>query len=417
MDTEKASSDLESPATGRLKILVHAGMDVPLGTVIGTIEDDTQAEERPRDKAPRENWQVVNLSSEGAQGESEAEAGTGAGWPATRNGEEEAPDMALEDEASPGEQRATEPAEEKTGSKLLHRIDAPTETIELPEDLMEPHEEIFEGDDRPIRGITLDDTPAYDIPEPAATPPSEASAAGLARPETGRHERREPLSRLRKTLIRHLMQARQETAMLTTFNEADMSAVVALRERNQESFQKRHGVKLGFMSFFIKAAAEALRAFPIVNASLDGGEIVYHGYCDIGVAVSTERGLVVPVIRDADMKTFAQLEQELAGLAARARETKISLQELEGGTFSITNGGVFGSMLSTPLLNPPQSAILGMHAIEDRPVAVAGKVEIRPMMYMALSYDHRLIDGREAVQFLAAVKGYIAAPEKLLLGV
>jgi 2-oxoglutarate dehydrogenase E2 component (dihydrolipoamide succinyltransferase) len=205
--------------------------------------------------------------------------------------------------------------------------------------------------------------------------------------------------------------------MLTTFAEVDMSAVQALRERYQESFLARHGVKLGLMSFFVKAVVEALHAFPELNASIEGDDIVYHHYYDISIAVSTERGLVVPVLRDADKKSFAEIEKEIADLARRARENKLALSELEGGTFTITNGGVFGSLLSTPLLNPPQVGILGMHAIVDRPVAVEGRVEIRPMMYLALSYDHRLIDGREAVQFLVRVKECVAAPERLVLGV
>lgn len=224
------------------------------------------------------------------------------------------------------------------------------------------------------------------------------------------------MSRMRKTIARHLLLARQETAMLTTFAEVDMSAVLALRSRYQDSFLKRHGVKLGFMAFFVKAVTDALESYPEMNACIDGEDIVYHHFHDIGVAVSTERGLVVPVVRDAGRKSFAEIERGIADLAARAKDGKIGLEELQGGTFTITNGGVFGSMLSTPLLNPPQVGILGMHAITERPVAVEGKVEIRPMMYLALSYDHRLIDGREAVQFLGRVKDCVAAPERLVLG-
>jgi 2-oxoglutarate dehydrogenase E2 component (dihydrolipoamide succinyltransferase) len=224
------------------------------------------------------------------------------------------------------------------------------------------------------------------------------------------------MSRLRKTIAKHLLTARNETAMLTSFAEVDMTAVLALRTRFQDSFVKRHGIKLGFMSFFIKAAVDALRAIPGVNASIDGDDIVYHHFYDIGVAVSTDRGLVVPVIRDCDQKSFAEIEKEMVELANAARAGKLGLDQLKGGTFTITNGGVFGSMLSTPLLNPPQVGILGMHAITDRPMAVDGKVEIRPMMYLALSYDHRLIDGKEAVQFLVHLRDRIAAPERLLLG-
>jgi len=256
---------------------------------------------------------------------------------------------------------------------------------------------------------------------PAATPADhvageEPPAVSAPAPAGHRGERRVPMTRLRRTIAERLLRARQETAMLTTFAEADMSAVMDMRRRLQETFVQRYGVKLGVMSVFVKAAVEALRAFPEVNASIDGNDIIYHDYYDIAVAVSTDRGLVVPVIRDADKKSFADIEREIADLAARARENRLGLDELRGGTFTITNGGVFGSLLSTPLLNPPQVGILGMHAIEDRPVAVNGRVEIRPMMYLALSYDHRLIDGKDAVRFLLAIKQYVSEPERLILG-
>ena len=204
--------------------------------------------------------------------------------------------------------------------------------------------------------------------------------------------------------------------MLTTFTEVDMSAVMGLRARYQDNFVKKHGIKLGFMSFFIKATVSALQKYPLVNASIDGNDIVHHHYYDIAVAVSTERGLMVPVMRDCDLKSHADIEKELIDIAGRARANKLSLDELKGGTFTITNGGVFGSMLSTPLLNPPQVGIMGMHAIEERAVVINGKVEARPMMYLALSYDHRLIDGKEAVQFLVSVRDHVAAPERAMLG-
>jgi 2-oxoglutarate dehydrogenase E2 component (dihydrolipoamide succinyltransferase) len=202
---------------------------------------------------------------------------------------------------------------------------------------------------------------------------------------------------------------------LTTFNEADLSAVISLRNRHKEAFQKKHGVNLGFMSFFVKAAIEALRAFPVVNAWIDGSDVIFHHYYDIGVAVSTEKGLMVPVLRGAEQMSFADIEKRIAELAQKAREGKITVDDLQGGTFTITNGGIFGSLLSTPILNPPQSAILGMHAIQQRPVAVNDQVVIRPMMYLALSYDHRLIDGRDAVQFLVRIKECIESPERMLL--
>jgi 2-oxoglutarate dehydrogenase E2 component (dihydrolipoamide succinyltransferase) len=225
------------------------------------------------------------------------------------------------------------------------------------------------------------------------------------------------MTRLRARIAERLVAAQATQAMLTTFNEIDMHALSELRTRHREAFEKRHGVRLGYMSFFVKACIEALRRFPVVNAAVDGSDIVYHEYFDIGVAVSTERGLLVPVIRDADQKSFADLEKAVSGFGDRARDGTITLEELTGGTFSVTNGGVFGSLLSTPIVNAPQSAILGMHKIQQRPVAVGGQVLVRPMMYVALSYDHRIIDGREAVQFLVAVKDALEDPARLLLQV
>lgn len=232
-----------------------------------------------------------------------------------------------------------------------------------------------------------------------------------------RQDMRVPMSRLRQTIADRLVRAQQTAAMLTTYNEVDMSAIRQLRAQYQEQFQNAHGVKLGFMSFFVKACTEALKRFPDVNASIDGDDIVYHGYQDIGVAVSTERGLVVPVLRDTDTLQLADIERQIVDFGKRGRENRLTLDEMTGGTFTITNGGVFGSLLSTPILNPPQTAILGMHKIEDRPVALNGEVVIRPMMYLALSYDHRMIDGKDAVQFLVAVKALLEDPARILLGV
>ncbi len=232
-----------------------------------------------------------------------------------------------------------------------------------------------------------------------------------------RRESRQRMSTLRQRIAERLLEAQQTAAILTTFNEADMAAVMALRTRHKETFQKKQGVGLGFMSFFVKAVVDALKAFPAVNAAIDGSDIVHHHYYDIGVAVSTEKGLMVPVLRGADHLSFAGVEKGIAALALKARDGKITVADLSGGTFTITNGGVFGSLLSTPILNPPQSAILGMHAIQKRPVVIDDQVVIRPMMYLALSYDHRLIDGKEAVSFLVRVKECIEAPERLLLEV
>jgi 2-oxoglutarate dehydrogenase E2 component (dihydrolipoamide succinyltransferase) len=248
-------------------------------------------------------------------------------------------------------------------------------------------------------------------PAPAAKAPAAASSA-----ESGKREERVRMPKLRQTIARRLKEAQNTAAMLTTFNECDMSAVMALRSQYKDSFEKKHGVKLGFSSFFTKAVVGALQELPAVNARIDGDEIVYNHFYDIGMAVSTPNGLMVPVMRDCDKKSFAEIEKSLGELAAKGRDGKLGMDEMQGGTFTITNGGVFGSMMSTPILNMPQSAILGLHKIQERPVAVEGKVEIRPMMYLALSYDHRIIDGREAVTFLVRVKEAIEDPQRLLIG-
>jgi len=233
--------------------------------------------------------------------------------------------------------------------------------------------------------------------------------------KSGRQEKRVPMSRLRSTIAKRLVSVKQETAMLTTFNEVDMLPIKELRKKYGQEFEKEHGVKLGFMGFFVIAAVQALRKFPIVNASIDGQDIVYHGFQDIGVAVSTERGLVVPVIKDADSKSLPEIEKSILEYSLKARDGKLAIEDMQGGTFTISNGGIFGSLLSTPILNAPQTAILGMHAIQDRPVAIEGEVVIRPMMYLAMSYDHRLLDGKEAVSFLISIKEQLESPERLLL--
>jgi len=234
---------------------------------------------------------------------------------------------------------------------------------------------------------------------------------------SARTEKRVPMTRLRARVAERLMHAKNNTAMLTTFNEVNMAPLMAMRKNYKDQFLDHHGVKLGFMSFFVRASVEALKRFPAVNASIDGQDIVYHGFYDVGVAVSTERGLVVPILRDADLKSFAEIESQIVEYGGKAREGKLALEEMTGGTFTISNGGVFGSLLSTPILNPPQTAILGMHTIQERPIAENGQVVIRPMMYLALSYDHRLIDGKEAVQFLVTIKSLIEDPARLLLDI
>jgi len=253
--------------------------------------------------------------------------------------------------------------------------------------------------------------------EPTPTPetshaPLSATAVASLRPE-----QRVPMTRLRAKVAERLLQAQQNAAMLTTFNEVDLSDVIELRNQYKERFESKHNVKLGFMSFFVKASIEALKRFPAINASIDGNDIIYHGYYDIGIAVTTPRGLIVPILRDADQLDFAGIEKGIHDFGTKARNGSISVEDLTGGTFTITNGGIFGSMLSTPILNPPQCAILGMHAIKDRPVVEDGKIVIRPIMYLALSYDHRLVDGKEAVQFLGIIKECLESPAHLLLNI
>jgi 2-oxoglutarate dehydrogenase E2 component (dihydrolipoamide succinyltransferase) len=313
------------------------------------------------------------------------------------------------------------PAEAKTqGDKL-----APSVRRLVEEHKLEPSSIHGSGrDGRITKGDVLthladkDKPKAGPAPAPASTPspalrPSTAPAPADGKANRG--ERRVPMTRLRARIAERLVEAQSTAAMLTTFNEVDLKAVNELRARYKERFEKEHGARLGFMSFFVKACVEALKRFPVVNASVDGNDIVYHEYYDVGVAVSTDRGLIVPVLRDADAMSFGEIEKSVVGYATRARDGALTLEELTGGTFTITNGGVFGSLLSTPILNMPQSAILGMHKIQERPVVIDGQVVVRPMMYVALSYDHRLIDGKDAVQFLVAVKESLEDPSRLLL--
>ena len=254
--------------------------------------------------------------------------------------------------------------------------------------------------------------PAVTGTRPAVTP---SNTPGLPDVDEDRPQKRVPMSRLRARIAERMLHATQSTAMLTTFNEVNMQPVMELRSRHKEAFERQHGVRLGFMSFFVRAAAEALKRHPDINASIDGDEIVYHGFCDIGVAIGTERGLVVPILRNAEYMSLAEIETYILGFANKARDGKLEMEDITGGTFTISNGGVFGSMLSTPILNPPQSAILGMHKIQDRPVAENGQVVIRPIMYVALTYDHRIVDGKSAVTFLRAIRELLEEPASMLL--
>jgi 2-oxoglutarate dehydrogenase E2 component (dihydrolipoamide succinyltransferase) len=376
LETDKATTEVMAPAGGRLAITASEGHKVSIGSVIGQIEEGA-ATPAPSTPPP---------------------------GPAVRgDGNSHTPSVKP--------QAAPEPFLSPAARQL-----AASEGIE-PSQLT--------GSGRGGR-VTKEDVLSYLQERGAAKPPAAPSPvpppfpellkpAFEGKPSGDRRERRERMTPIRARIAERLLTAQQNAAILTTFNEADLSAVMALRTKYKESFQKKHGVGLGFMSFFVTAAIEALRVFPVVNASIDGNDIVYHDYYDIGVAVSTEKGLMVPVLRNAEQLSFAAIEKGIAELAQKARDNKISVADLQGGTFTITNGGIFGSMLSTPILNPPQSAILGMHAIQKRPVAVNDQVVIRPMMYLALSYDHRLIDGREAVSFLVRIKECLESPERLLL--
>ncbi len=333
---------------------------------------------------------------------------------------------ALLAELTPGE--ATGSAEVATTSTSVEKAEAPTPMGPAARQLVEEHgldASAIKGTGKDGR-INKEDVLAHianqapaPAPQPApksAAPTAAPTTTDLQGPTSERIERRVPMTRMRARIAERLLSATQQTAMLTTFNEVDMAPLMRLRSQYKDQFEKTHsGTRLGFMGFFVRACCEALKRFPEVNASIDGNDVVYHGYQDIGVAVSTEDGLVVPVLRDADFMSIADVEAAIRDLGLKARDKKLTMEEMTGGTFTVSNGGVLGSLLSTPILNPPQTAILGMHTIKDRPVAMDGEVVIRPMMYLALSYDHRLIDGKTAVQFLVTVKELIEDPSRILL--
>ena len=322
----------------------------------------------------------------------------------------QAPKSAAKDEPKPTETKAASAAAAATGGKL-----APAAKRMVEEHKLDAGQIAGSGrDGRISKGDVIQHINTKDA-APAAKAPAKAPAVQLPQVSGSRNEQRVPMTRLRARIAERLIQAQSTAAMLTTFNEVDLTAVNEIRARYKDKFEKAHGVKLGYSSFFIKAAIEALRKFPSVNASIDGNDIVYHEFYDIGVAVSTERGLMVPVLRNAEAMGFADIESGVGAYAKRARDGSITLDELTGGTFTITNGGVFGSLMSTPILNPPQVAILGMHKIQERPMVVDGQIKVRPMMYLALTYDHRIVDGRESVQFLVAVKDALEDPARLLL--
>jgi 2-oxoglutarate dehydrogenase E2 component (dihydrolipoamide succinyltransferase) len=383
VESEKATLEVPSPGAGVLaRILRKAGETVAVGDVIAEIDEMAQPG-RATATAASGNGQAVPAAPSAAPAPPARTASSG-------DGGLRAPPSARRALAESG----LSPDEVK-GSGRGGRISKQDVTRALEERAQAP-------------------APA---PAPPPLPASEVIELPVPPPTDGARERLVPMSPLRKTVARRLVEAQRTAAILTTFNEVDMTAVLALRERYQERFTKQHGVKLGFMSFFVKAAIEALKAFPAVNAEIRGTDVVYKDHYDIGVAVGGGKGLVVPVVRDADRLSFAELEKTVGELAVRARDSKLTLKELEGGTFTISNGGVYGSLLSTPILNPPQSGILGLHAIQKRPVVVGAEIAVRSMMYVALSYDHRLVDGREAVQFLVRIKECVEDPERILLEV
>ena len=367
LETDKVVLEVPAPVAGVIKSLGKAaGTTVTSGELLATIDEQaTGAPAKPAAKAEK------------PEAASKAEA-------------KRAPE--------PKKSEPAPAAKEETGGKL-----SPAARRLVEENKLSAGEISGSGRDGRITKT--------DVAQHLESGPSARAPAG------SRHDQRVPMSRLRARIAQRLVEAQATQALLTTFNEVDMQALMGLRSRYKEEFEKRHGVRLGFMSFFVKACVEALHRYPVVNASVEGSEIVYHEYFDVGVAVSTDRGLVVPVLRDTDRMGFADIEKAVTGFAERARKGSITIEELTGGTFSITNGGVFGSLLSTPIVNAPQSAILGMHKIQQRPVAVGEQVVVRPMMYVALTYDHRIVDGKEAVQFLVAVKEALEDPARLLLQV
>ncbi len=388
IESEKATLELRSEKNGQLKILVNSGETVPIGHKIAEIDTEVEAavEEKPRAEKVKEEETV----SSGAE---------------TGVSDQEKP-VKISPLAARLLAEAGRSASEVKGTGASGRITKADVQRLLKQSPDGKKEKIIER--KPV--AETQQPSVAEIKAQVAVPVEEI-------PRGERSERRVKMSTLRKTIARRLVAAKNETAMLTTFNELDMSAIIQIRERFKEAFQKKYGVKLGFMSFFIKACCIALKEFPEVNAMIEDDEIIFHDYCDISIAVSTPRGLVVPVIFNADRLGMPQLEMEVERLASKARDNKLTIDEMSGGTFSITNGGVFGSLLSTPIINAPQTAILGMHKIQNRPVALEGQIVIRPMMYLALSYDHRLIDGKESVNFLVRVKELLEDPARMILDV
>ena len=395
LETDKVDLDVPAPRDGVLrKIERQAGEDVRVGDVLAQLDGEEAAEAPPAEEPAEEPAAEEPDQREAAAPEPAEPAAEPSEAPAR---------------AAPPAERATPVAKrmaEEKGVDLEEVSGAGPGGRVTKRDV-----EAYLSRQEPAPAAEPAPRPA----EPPAAPPVQTAPASYLSTADGRREERVRLSRRRRTIAGRLVEAQRTAAILTTFNEVDMSAVMEMRSRKRDEFKQEHGVSLGFMSFFVKASIGALRAFPMVNASLDGNEVVLKHYYDIGIAVGADEGLVVPVLRDADRMSFAEIEQGITELATKAREGTLSLDELRGGTFTISNGGVFGSLLSTPILNPPQVGILGLHKIEQRPVVVDGEIVVRPMMYVALSYDHRLIDGSDAVRFLVKIKQLIEDPEELLL--
>jgi 2-oxoglutarate dehydrogenase E2 component (dihydrolipoamide succinyltransferase) len=392
LETDKVSTEITAETPGVLDTMVPEGQEVKIGEVVATIDDSKTA---PTKSEPAEKKAAPEKKSVAAPKASGADRGPGSPAPATGS-----KDKAL----SPAVRRIVEEEHVET-----EKISGTGKDGRLTKG------DVLAASEKRTVGEAVDASPARTIPGKLTASPTEAKATTQDRQSTDGRFTRKKMSPLRRKIAAQLVMAQHTAAILTTFNECDMSAVQDLRAKSQEAFMKKNSVKLGFMSFFIKACVEALKAVPVVNGRIEDEDFIQNNFYDIGVAVGTERGLVVPVVRDADKKGFADLELDIAGFAVKAREGKLKIEDLQGGTFTISNGGVYGSLLSTPILNPPQSGILGMHKIMERPVAVNGKVELRPMMYLALSYDHRAIDGKEAVTFVIKVKECIEDPRKLPL--
>ncbi|GAB4333314.1 MAG: 2-oxoglutarate dehydrogenase complex dihydrolipoyllysine-residue succinyltransferase [Calditrichia bacterium] len=384
IESEKATIEIVAPNTGRLSVKVPEGETVAVGTEIGSVDDSAAGE--TAEKAESEPQKAPPVAEEKPPVEEKAPARQVKATPVAAKLMQE---KGLSAESVSG----SGPQGKITKSDVLKAAEKPP----APAEVAAPKAEAVSGGKKQVEAK-------------APEAPAKAKAGE-------RVARRVKMSTLRKTIARRLVEAKNNTAMLTTFNEVDMGPIMEARKKYKDLFFEKHQIKLGFMSFFVKACATALLEVPEVNASIDGDEIVYHDYCDISIAVSTPQGLVVPVIFNAHQLTLAEIEKEVARLADRARNKKLTIEEMSGGTFSITNGGVFGSLLSTPIINPPQSAILGMHKIQERPMALNGEVVIRPMMYVSLSYDHRIIDGKESVTFLVRVKELLEDPLRLLLDV